>query len=148
MSHTFTTRIELGGRTATGFEVPAAVVDALGAGKRPKVRVTLNGHAYRSTVAAYNGVFMLPLSAENRRAAGVGAGERVDVTLDHDTEERTVAVPDDLRAALDARPGARSAFDALSFSRRRERAQAVLSAKRPETRERRIARIVDELAGN
>ena len=65
----FRTTIELGGVTATGFEVPAEVVDALGTGKKPPVRVSIGGHTYRSTVAVMGGRYLLPLSAENRAAA-------------------------------------------------------------------------------
>ncbi len=71
----FRTTVELGGKTATGLEVPAEVVDALGAGKKPPVTVTIGTHRYRSTVAVMGGRYMLPLSAENRAAAGVAAGD-------------------------------------------------------------------------
>ncbi|MDY4040952.1 MAG: YdeI/OmpD-associated family protein [Collinsella sp.] len=146
MSHTFVTTIDLNGKTATGFRVPVEVVEAMGAGRRPKVTVTLNGHSYRSTVAVYGGVPMLPLSAQNRAAAGVRAGERATVTLELDDAPRTVEIPDDLARALAAEPTARASFEALSYSRRRAHVDAVTSAKRPETRARRIARIVGELS--
>ncbi len=144
-SHHFTTQIELGGKTATGFRVPAEVVEALGQGKRPKVIVTIGPHTYRSTVAVYGGEFMLPLNASNREAAGVSAGETTDVTVELDQEERTVEVPDDLARALARQPGATGAFAALSYSKQRERVQSVTAAKRPETRDGRIARIIAEL---
>ena len=111
--HRFTTEIELHGTTATGFQVPLDVVRALGPGKKPKVLVTIGPHTYRSTVAVYGGVPMLPLSAENRTAAGVTAGETVEVGLALDTMERTVDVPADLAAALAERDGARESFDVL-----------------------------------
>ena len=142
---TFRTTIELGGKTATGLRVPDDVVEQLGTGRKPKVVVRIGGHTYRSTVAVYGGAFMLPLSAENRTAAGVAAGDEVEVGVELDTAERTVEVPHDLAAALDAAPGARAAFDALSFSRRRERVVAVESAKKPETRQRRVEKVVGEL---
>ncbi|WP_406629166.1 YdeI/OmpD-associated family protein [Amycolatopsis sp. WGS_07] len=148
MSHTFRTLVELNGKTATGLRVPAEVVEALGQGRRPKVRVTIGPHTYRSTVAVYSDEFMLPLSAANREAAGVAAGETVEVTLEADLAERTVEVPGELAAALASRAGARAAFDKLSFTAQRERVEAVTSAKRAETRERRIAKIVAELAGD
>ncbi|WP_245670756.1 DUF1905 domain-containing protein [Nocardia flavorosea] len=97
---TFDTVIELAGKTATGFRVPAPVVEELGSGKKPKVAVRIGGHTYRSTVAVYGGEYMLPLSAENRNAAGVSAGETVTVDVELDTSERTVTVPGDLAAAL------------------------------------------------
>src|SRR3712207_6163352 len=109
----FRTTVELHGRSATGLPVPDAVVEALGAGRRPAVSVTVNGHTYRSTVASRGGSFVLPLSAENRAAAGVSAGDEVDVELALDTEPREVAVPADLAAALADDPQAARAFAAL-----------------------------------
>ena len=97
----FRSVVQLEGKTATGFRVPPEVVAALGTGKRPPVRVTIGGHTYRSTVAAYGDVFMLPLSAENRMAAGVAAGDEIEVELELDTAPREVTVPADLAAALD-----------------------------------------------
>ncbi|PZS26442.1 MAG: hypothetical protein DLM59_18325 [Pseudonocardiales bacterium] len=141
----FRTALLLGGKTATGVEVPPEVVDGLGAGKRPAVRVTVNGHTYRSTVAVMGGVFMLGVSAEHRASAGVAAGDEVDVDLVLDTEPREVAVPADLAAALDADAEASRAFDGLSYSNRRRYAEAVEAAKKPETRERRLAETVAAL---
>ena len=144
--HTFSTLIELNGKTATGLRVPADVVEALGQGKKPRVAVTIGVHTYRSTVAVYGGDFMLPLSAANREAAGVAAGDTVEVTLEPDLAERTVELPDDLAAALDRDPAVRAAFTALSYSNQRQRAEAVAAAKQPETRTRRIEKIIAELS--
>ncbi|MEU3645774.1 YdeI/OmpD-associated family protein [Lentzea sp. NPDC034063] len=144
--HTFTTLVELNGKTATGLRVPADVVEALGQGKKPRVAVTIGVHTYRSTVAVYGGDFMLPLSAANREAAGVAAGDTVEVTLEPDLAERTVEVPGDLAAALDRDPAVRAAFTALSYSNQRQRAEAVAAAKQPETRARRIEKIIAELS--
>ena len=130
---------------ATGLPVRADAVAALGTGKRPKVKVSLNGYTYRSTIAPFGDVFMLPLSAEHRKAAGVEAGDVVEVTLELDVEPRTVEIPPDLAAALAAKPGATAVFDALSFSTRKEYVRQVESAKAQETRERRIANIVAKL---
>ncbi len=77
--------IELAGKTATGIEVPAAVVTRLGSSKKPAVRVTINGYTYRSTVASMGGRFMLPISAEVREAASVAAKDKVDVDVELDT---------------------------------------------------------------
>jgi hypothetical protein len=130
----FSATVLLGGKTATGIPVPAQVVDLLGAGRRPAVRVTIGGHTYRSTVAVMGGEFMVPLSAENRSRAGVGAGDDVDVRLEVDTEPREVAVPDDLATALDAEPAARACFDGLSYSRKRGYVLAVEGARTAATR--------------
>lgn len=141
-----TTVLQAEGKNATGLQVPAEVITALGAGKKPKVRVHLNGYIYRSTVAAYGDVYMLPLSAEHREAAGLKAGDGVEVLLELDTEPRTVTVPDDLAAALAEQSRAREAFDTLNYSTRKEFVRQVESAKAQETRVRRIAGIVAKLA--
>lgn len=141
----FQTTVELGGKTATGIEIPEQVVTELGSGKRPAVHVTINGYTYRSTVAPMGGRFMLPLSAEHRSAAGLAAGDRVLVDLTLDTEPRSVDVPAELGAALDAVPEARKGFEALSYSLQRRHVLSVTDAKTPETRQRRVARVIESL---
>lgn len=143
----FRTTVLLGGKTATGLPVPDDVVEVLGAGKKPAVTITLGGHSYRTTVAPMGGANFVPLSAEHRTAAGVAAGDEIDVEIVLDTAERTVDVPPDLVEALDRAGAARGAFDALSYTRRKEWARLVESAKTPETRQRRIAKAVGELSG-
>lgn len=97
----FRAEIQLGGKTATGIPVPEDVVESLGTSKRLAVRVTVNGHNYRSTVARMGGRYMLPVSAENREHAGVAAGDEVDVEIELDTAPRELAVPPDLAEALE-----------------------------------------------
>jgi hypothetical protein len=140
----FTASVESNGRTATGIEVPAAVVEALGSGKRPAVSVTVGPHTYRTTVGVMGGRTLVPLSAENRTAAGVAAGDVVDVEIVLDTAPRTVEVPEDLAAAL-AEAGLRERFDALAFTHRKEHVRAVESAKAAATRERRIRKAIEQI---
>jgi hypothetical protein len=137
--------VELGGRTATGIPVPADVVDALGAGKRPPVRVTIGAHTYRSSIGSRAGVFLLPLSAENRAAAGVAAGDAVDVDVEVDDQPREVVVPEDLAAALAGDDVARAAFERLPYSHRQRHVLAIEGAKAAETRQRRVQKAVEML---
>jgi hypothetical protein len=145
VGQTFRTRIGDGGTgdgTTAFLEVPPETVAALGRGKRPPVRVTINDHTYRSTVAVMGGAFVLPVRREVREAAGVTQGMAVEVTLELDDAPREVAVPDDLAAALgDLRP----TFDTLSFSNRKEYVDWIEGAKRPETRQRRLAQAAEML---
>jgi hypothetical protein len=141
----FRTTVELGGKTATGLPVPAEVVEDLGAGKRPAVRVTIGPHTYRSTIAPRGGVFMIPLSAENRAGAGVVAGDEVEVAVELDAEPREVAVPDDLAAALAADDAARAEFEALPYSHRLRHVLAIEGAKAAETRQRRVEKALELL---
>jgi len=146
MKATFTTPVvQAEDSNATGLRVPTEAIAALSAGKRPKVTVSLNGYTYRSTVAAYGDLFMLPLSAEHRAAAGVQAGDQVEVTIALDLAPRIVEVPADLAAALAATPGATAAFAALSYTMRKEYVRQVEEAKAAATRERRIAGILVKL---
>ena len=132
-------------KNATGLEVPEGIIAALDAGKKPKVKVTIKDYTYRSTVAVMGGAFMIPLSLEHRNAAGVLPGESVTITLELDIEPRTVEVPADLEDALANRAGAAPAFDALSYSVRKEMVRQVESAKAAETRLRRITAVLDKL---
>jgi antitoxin component of MazEF toxin-antitoxin module len=146
MAETFTTTLQKAeGINATGIRIPAEVIAALGTQKRPKVKVTVNGYTYRNTVAVFGDVFMVGVSQAHREASGLQPGDEVEVTLELDTEPRIVEVPDDLRAALSEKAGATEAFDALSFTRRKESVRQVEDAKTQETRERRISKIVSEL---
>ena len=141
----FRTTVELGGKTATGLPVPAEVVEGLGAGKRPAVRVTIGHHTYRSTIAPRGGVFLIPLSAENRAGAGVSAGDDVEVDVELDSEPREVAVPDDLAAALAADDAARAEFEALPYSHHLRHVLAIDSAKGAQTRTRRVEKALSVL---
>lgn len=141
----FRTTVELGGKTATGIRVPPEVVVALGSGKKPAVRVTINGYTYRSTIAVYGGEFLLPVSAEVRERAGVAAGDEIEVVVELDTEPREVVVPHDLAAALDADAAARQFFDSLSYSNKRRVVLGIEDAKTAETRQRRIVKSVEKL---
>lgn len=137
--------IQLGGKTATGIEVPPEVITSLGQGKRPPVRVTIRGYTYRSTVGVMSGKSMIPLSAENRAAAGVAAGDEADVDIELDTEPRVVTLPPEFAAALAADETAQRAFQKLSYSQQQRYVLGVTSAKTAETRERRITSALGEL---
>lgn len=129
----------------TGIEVPGEIVEALGAGKRPGVLVTVNGYSYRSTVAAMGGRYLIPFSSEKRASTGIRGGDPIEVELVLDTEPRTVELPDDFSTALTARPGALAVFERLSPSARKAHVTNIEAAKTDATRQRRIASIVEKL---
>jgi hypothetical protein len=139
----FRTTVELGGKTATGLRVPDDVIESLGAGKRPPVHITVGNYSYRTTVAPMGGAFYVPLAAEHREAAGVRAGEEVDVRIELDSAPREVPVPDDLSTAMD--DPVRRTFDGLAYSHRKEWVRWVEEAKKPETRAARVAKTVGSL---
>lgn len=141
----FRATLEQSGKTATGVEVPSTVVDGLGAGKRPAVWVTINGHSYRSSIASMDGRYMLGVSGEDREKARVAGGDVIDVDVQLDTAPRTVEVPKDLAAALKNEPEAKATFDSLSYSNQNWHVSSIEGAKSEETRQRRIAKSVAAL---
>ncbi|MFI9634152.1 MULTISPECIES: YdeI/OmpD-associated family protein [unclassified Nocardia] len=130
-----------------GLEVPPEVVAALGEGARPPVTITINGHSWKSRVALMRGRYLLGLSNANRQAAGVEIGEEIEVEVELDTQPRVVVEPPDFAEALDADPVARAAYDDLAYSRKREHVHAIESAKKPDTRQRRIEKAIATLQG-
>lgn len=141
----FRTKVELGGKTATGIEVPDDVISALAGGKRPAVLVSIGRDTYRSTVASMGGRYLVPLSAENRAAAGVAAGEDVEVDIMLDTAPRAITVPADLADALAHDEQSQRFFDSLAYTHRKEWVRWVEEAKKADTRHSRISKTVDAL---
>ncbi|WP_350348382.1 YdeI/OmpD-associated family protein [Agromyces sp. G08B096] len=130
-----------------GLEVPPEVVEALGGGKRPRVVVTINGHSWRTRIAIMLGRNLIGFSNANRAATGAEVGDEVVIDLSLDDEPITVDEPAELSAALDADPAARTAFDALTLSQRRQHARVIGHAKGADTRARRVEKLLAELRG-
>jgi Bacteriocin-protection, YdeI or OmpD-Associated/Domain of unknown function (DUF1905) len=141
----FRATLDLDGKTATGITVPGHILAGLGAGKRPKVVVTLRGHTFRAAIGSMNGLAKIPVSAETRAAAQVSAGDELDVTVEADTAPRVVELPGDLAAALGEAPAARAFYDGLSPSRQNAYVSWVTTARKPETRQRRVEQSVQKL---
>lgn len=116
-----------------------------GAKKTPPVRVTVNGHSFSGRIARMRGENLLGVSKANRAACGIEMGQPIEAQLVLDEAPRTVELPVELADALAGEPGARAAFDALAYTTRKEHARSVAEAKKPETRERRIAAVLATL---
>ena len=141
----FKTKILTAGKTATGIEVPADIIEALGSGKKPAVSVTLNGYTYRSTVAVMGGKFMVGVSADVRENASVKGGDTVTVNIELDSKPREVDVPVELKKALAKDANAKRTFEALSYSRKRLLIDPIARGKTAETRERNLAKALAAL---
>lgn len=141
----FNTTVQATGKNTTGIVVPAEVIEALDAGKRPKVTATVNGYTYRTTVGSMDGQAMLSVSAAIREEAGLAAGDEVDVAVELDTAPREVEVPDDLAEALRDEPEAAAFFDGLATSYKRAYVDNITGAKKPETRQRRVEATIAKL---
>jgi len=141
----FKTTVLRAGKTATGIEIPPKVVESLGMGKKPPITVTINGYTYRNTIAVYGGVYMVGISAEHRKGAGVEGGDEIEVNIELDTKPREVEVPADFQKALGKSAAARKNFEVLSYSKKNGLVIPIKDAKTEETRQRRIEKAIDLL---
>lgn len=128
-----------------GFiELPFDVKQEFGQA-RPPIKISINGFSYRSTVSVYGGKYFVPVRKDRQEAAGVKQGDVVKVTIAPDTEVRDVEAPPDLKAAFKKNAAAKAAWERLSFTHKKEHAEALLGAKKPETRARRLEKTLEML---
>ncbi len=143
--HRFRTVVEAARGGGAVAEIPPDVTTALGGLKQMRVTGTLNGMAFRSSTMPYRGAFHVGVHKAVREAAGVDIGDEVELTLVRDDSPRVLELAPELEEALAAEPALRERFDALSFSRRREMADPVTEAKKPETRAARVEKALARL---
>lgn len=129
----------------TGIQVPEEVVEKLASGKRPAVKVTLNGFTYRSTIAVMGSKYLIPLSAERRMNAKVKGGDKLDITLELDTKPREVELPQEFKNELARDKKAQAFFEGLSYSAKLRLVLPITQAKTEETRQRRIEKVMSDL---
>lgn len=144
---TFRTRLAQSGNNV-GIVVPAEIVEGFGVGRRVPVVVTVDGgYRYRNTISSMGGRFMISFNAETRAATGLGGGDEVEITLEHDTAPRTVEMPPELAAAAAGDPIVLAAWERLAPSHQKEHARAIAEAKGDDTRARRVAAALAKLRG-
>jgi hypothetical protein len=137
--------IEDAGGGGAFVRLPSSAAEEFGTNARVPVKATFNGVAYTGSAAPMGGGgFFMPILKAVRAEAGVNVGDSVHVVIERDTEPRTVALPEELAAALVA-ADLGGTFSALAFSHRKEYAQWVAEAKKPETRLRRADKAVEML---
>jgi antitoxin component of MazEF toxin-antitoxin module len=137
-----TTLNQAEGKSATGVIIPDDLIEKLGHGKRPPVRVKVNGYEYRTTVGVMGGRAMVGVSAAIRKETGLAAGDKIEVELVVDQTPRDVDVPADFAKALAGNRATREFFDGLPNSLQRYHVDNVNAAKTDETRQRRIDKAV------
>ncbi|WP_083867705.1 YdeI/OmpD-associated family protein [Pseudaminobacter salicylatoxidans] len=133
---------------ATGVEVPDEVMQALGPAGRPPVTITINGHTWRSRVAAMRGQHLIGISTAHRAAARISEGDIIEIDVQLDEAPREVVEPADLADALDNCPRARTSFDRLPFGLQQKHVRAIQEARSAEVRERRIGKLIVVLEGS
>jgi len=143
----FRTVLLTAGKTATGIKIPDEIIEKLGGGKRPLVKITINNFTYRSAVAVMGGAYMVGVNAENREGAKVKGGDKIDVTIELDTEVRTIDIPAELQKALGKNAAAKKIFESLSNSKKKALTLPIANAKTDETRNRNIEKALRALTG-
>ena len=143
----FSTTLLQAGKTATGIKIPEEMIEKLGGGKKPLVKVTINNFTYRSAVAVMGGAYMVGVNAENREGANVKGGDKINVTIELDTEERIVEVPAEFQKQLSKNAAAKKMFDTLSNSKKKALIIPIANAKTDETRNRNIEKALSALTG-
>lgn len=141
----FSATLLLSGKTATGINIPDDIIAQLGGGKKPLVKVTINGFTYRSAVAVMGGVYMVGVNAENRERAKVKAGDTIEVGIELDTEERIVEVPEAFQTMLNKNAAAKKKFESLSNSKKKMLILPIANAKTDATRNRNIEKALRNL---
>jgi hypothetical protein len=142
---TFKTTLLQAGKTATGIKIPSEVIEKLGAGKKPPIKVTINGFTYRSTVAVMGGDYMVGVNAENRIGAKIKGGDKIEVAIELDTEPRELELPVEFKKALDRNATAKENFEELSYSKKKVHVLPIANAKTEETRQRNIDKAISIL---
>jgi len=126
---------------------PYDVAEVFGTKARIPVRFNVDGHVFRSSLAPMGSCgHIIPFNKEMRDKTGYKAGDTIHVSLERDTEPRVVAVPEDVSAALKAVPEAQAAFSAQSYSHQKEHIDWITEAKKPETRSKRISKLIEVLS--
>lgn len=141
----FTSNLTVVENDNAGIVVPADVIDALGGGNHPKVVVTLNGFTYRSSVAKMGDQFLIPASKARRAEGKLEVDVPYEIEIELDTAPRTVDVPEELEAHLEDSPAAKAAWQAMSYSNQLRTVTPILNAKKPETRQRNIEKVISQL---
>ena len=125
--------------------VPEVVANSF-VSKRPAVRGTVNSVPFRSRLAVYSGKSYLGFTAAIRSQAQISLGDMLQIELESDDAPREIELPSELKAVLTINPMAKAAFEKLSFTCRKEYVVWISSAKREETRERRVKEALTLLA--
>lgn len=141
----FTSQLQITEADNAGIPVPPDVVTSLGGGNHPKVVLTLNGFTYRSSIAKMGDGFWIPVSKARRAEGKLEVGVPYEIGIELDTAPREVEFPEELATYFDADPAAKTAWDVMSYSNQLRMVTPILNAKKPETRQKNIDKVIAQL---
>ena len=142
----FDVKLQRVGSSGAYFNVPFNAHEVFGTKAQIKVRGTIDGHLYRSSIMPMHGKHMMVVNKEMREAINKKAGDKVKVIMEIDTSPRIVAVPTDLKKALSRNLKAKKLFQESSYTNQKEYVQWIKDAKKQEPRERRVKQAIERLA--
>ncbi len=145
--HKFKSVVEAARGGGAVAKIPPEVTAALGGLKQMRVFGTVNGVDYKSSTMPYRGGFYLGVHNATREAAGVDIGDEVMIEVVRDESPRMLELAPELEAEFASDPALRARFETLSFSRRRELADPIRQAVKPDTRAARLVRALEQLRG-
>lgn len=133
------------GSEVAGMRPPFDVPTVFGTKARVPVRGTINDHPFRSSLSNMGSGHMMAVNAQLRSGGKCKAGDIVDVVLERDREERVVEVPADIKKIIASNKTAQATWDSLSFTHKKEWVRAIQEAKKEETRQSRIKKMMEAL---
>jgi Domain of unknown function (DUF1905)/Bacteriocin-protection, YdeI or OmpD-Associated len=134
------------GNAWTFLPIPFDVEKAFGSKARVPVVGTINGFPFRNSLMPEgDGTHAMAVNKELQKGAKAATGDTVAVVIELDKTPRTVTVPDDLKAILAKHKPAETAFAKLAYSHKKAFLDWIDSAKRPETRVKRLKETIDML---
>ena len=141
----FTSQLQITEADNAGIPVPPDVVTSLGGGNHPKVVLTLNGFTYRSSIAKMGDGFWIPVSKARRAEGKLEVGVPYEIEIELDTAPREVELPTELAVHFASHPVAKSVWDAMSYSTQLRTVTPILNAKKPETRQKNVDKVIAQL---
>ena len=133
------------GKSTAALKPPFDVVEVFHTKARVPVKGTINGFPFRSSLMNMGTGHMMAVNAQLRAGANCKGGDTVDIVMELDQDERKVEVPAPLKKIIASDPKAKESWSKLSFTHQKEWMRAIEDAKKPETREKRIAAMMDVL---
>jgi hypothetical protein len=133
------------GSEVAALKPPFDVVEVFQRKGRVPVKGTIDGFPFRSSLMNMGDGHMMVVNAQLRAGAKCKAGDTVTVLMELDEDKRTVAVPAWLKKIIAGDPKAKEFWPKLSFTHQKEYVREIEGAKKPETRDKRVAAMMDAL---
>lgn len=133
------TILQSGNINAAYVEFPFSVQELFGKKGQVKIKAVFDGKVeYRGSLAKMKSdCHILGLTQDIRKQLGKSFGDKVEVELWEDLEERKVSIPEDVHQLFNSNEEAQQIFEKLSYTHQKEYIRWIEDAKKQETRNQR-----------